>query len=216
LDIARKPRQFAAEWSTGRRAALNPLGFLATSLAIIGVIDQVVGAIAHKPNNDGPLWAQFLGFVAPYAYYALVGTMAHALLHLWGSRRPLRGSIAIGLYVGGGPLLATEIVTLVAVAIAASRGYWHNGSFAAAPLWFQVPLSAWYYGTFIAVQIIFLRALAGLHDRAPSRCLTALLLALVLVGILAGALHRSHLPLGIGVPHLAIFVRPHFSCTVWF
>src|SRR5579863_1708598 len=95
------PARFAEAWVSGRRRALNPLGFLATAFAIIGPTTALL-----KHDEQSSPWLEALGALLPFAYYLVFGALQHGVLRVFGSRRRLRESCAMALYAAGGPGLA--------------------------------------------------------------------------------------------------------------
>ena len=117
FDFTLRPTRFAKEWATGARHALNPLGFLATAFAIVTPCEALFAHVMHHTDNDASLSRAALAAVLPFGYFLLVGTLQHAVLFLFGTRRPLRDSCAMALYAGGGPAtLARIAIGFVAIA----------------------------------------------------------------------------------------------------
>jgi len=212
-SISRRPAGFADNWAQGGMVSLNPLGFLATSLAFLGVLLQSIRPLLGSSNDDR-LWIQLLDFLSPYLYYILLGLAAHMALRLSGSRRPLRGSVAIALYVGGGPAAALTVLTLGMAVLALALGAEHEAVFRTIPGWSRWLVTSVFLGGFVAVQLVLARALKGLHAVSFARSIMALMVALVAVGLFTGACHYVwHIPTNFGFPHLVVW-PPHF--LVWY
>lgn len=116
-DFTRHPFRFGQRWTQANAAhALNPLGFLATALAILGGAKTLFSALVNR--DAGPDAAESLAHaiaaaLLPFVYYVLLATLAHGALRLLGSPRRWRDSCAMALYAGGGPALLAELVALV-------------------------------------------------------------------------------------------------------
>jgi hypothetical protein len=59
-DFTTHPSRFAAEWASGERRALNPMGFLATALGILAPALVVLGRMEHE-SDDSSLLLDALG-----------------------------------------------------------------------------------------------------------------------------------------------------------
>ena len=108
-----RPARFARQWASGELRALNPLGFLATSLAVAAPATVVFMYLVHKDARPSSIWRDALGALTPFGYYLALGMLQHAVLRLSGSRRRLRDSCAMALYAGGGPAMVTQLLILV-------------------------------------------------------------------------------------------------------
>jgi hypothetical protein len=142
-DFTLHPSSFARQWVAGERRALNPLGFLATSFAIVAGSDALMMSLAQRQEEHG-FWESVVGSLAPFGYYLFVGLVAHGVLRLFGSRRRLSDTCAMALYAGGGPATLAHLFFLVAILVRqyllgeGRAGYWltwvaATGSFSA--LW---------------------------------------------------------------------------------
>jgi hypothetical protein len=109
--ITFRPRRFAAEWGAGEVQGLNPLAFLATSLAITGPI-LILSERLPSQAEANPLWRDLVSPLGPYAQFLVLGLLCHAFLRLLGGRRGLLATVGISLYAGGGPAAAVDLVTL--------------------------------------------------------------------------------------------------------
>src|SRR5207248_2995049 len=97
----KRPQRFSADWYSGRQRALNPLGFVATALAVSGFVGLVIPDPTR--NVQQTLLTELAQASLPYVYYASVGIVSHPLLRLFGSQRALSASIGVALFTGGGP-----------------------------------------------------------------------------------------------------------------
>lgn len=103
------PATFASDWADGRRRALNPIAFLATSLAITVPISQLFSRFLLKDplvNRLGELGQE----VAPYVLVAIWGGFNHLLIRAAGSNRPLRTTLGSTVYALFGPLAIADLV----------------------------------------------------------------------------------------------------------
>jgi hypothetical protein len=181
LGFARAPKQFAAEWATGQRRALNPLGFLATAAAVLGGARSLVGRVVHFGDAAPTMAGEILDAAGPYVHYAALGVITHLVLRASGSRTPLRAAVAVSLFAGGGPAALCQLALL----------------FALVPLHYiiaervsMIALSALTTISFTAYSSTFAAGLAGLgHGRRWWWRLLGLLTAYLVTGVLFGLLH---------------------------
>jgi hypothetical protein len=121
----RSPQRFVHEWAGGTRDAMNPLGFLATSVVLLGAV-RAAGwnALANHPTRpsplaahfiDKPLWAEVWSALGPTLHFAALGLICHFTLRLLGSRNvQASASAALTFYSAGAPgALAEVLVWLV-------------------------------------------------------------------------------------------------------
>jgi hypothetical protein len=213
LQCTRHPRRFAAAWFAGETRALNPVGYVSTALAISTAVRSVTLALLSV-SDDGGFWSNVGAATLPYAYYALLGVMCHVVLRQRKTARPLRASMAIALYIGGGPgLLLSLAVYLDLWLYYAVTGMLPGGQgFMGAPGWAKPILLALVLGA----AALFLMALASgfraLHAASRVRAIVAILVALAGSAVLLGALHEAF-TFTLGVPH---FVFRHGGLDISF
>jgi hypothetical protein len=181
IGFTLRPWQFAAEWSLGRRRALNPLGFLATAFAVAGSAAALFSHLLHLEDGTRSLMNDFLGALTPFAYYLALGALSHLVLSAFGSRRRLRDSCALALYAGGGPALAAQLLVMLLlflvyrstgeVGVVSLHSRWGVAMAAGAALCFS---------SFSATVAI---SLAGLHARDGIRPWHVLVSNLVAFGV---------------------------------
>jgi hypothetical protein len=183
VALLRRPRQFAARWATGQSRALNPLAFMATSAAVLGVAQALIGL-----GSGNTLAAAALAVAAPYAHFGWLGLLAHAALRLLGSRQKLRVSLGVALYVGGAPALAFTLV-LYGVSVAMYFAT-HVDTFEAAikhlPFAARLLVALIFDSGFLAVLTYLGAALAGAHGARVWQAVLAILVALVISGAIYG------------------------------
>jgi len=102
--IVSAPARFADDWATGRRHALNPLAFLFNALAVLGPWRALWARLLDPNPPTTPLWFELSKPLYPIVINVTVTGLVHLILKPLGARRPLRSSLAIGMYVSGGPL----------------------------------------------------------------------------------------------------------------
>jgi hypothetical protein len=184
VDFTLRPTEFAREWATGQRHALNPLGFLATAFGAFGVNLAVLGVLeADKPDSPS-LLGQALGAILPFCYYLAIGIVQHGVLRLFGSRRPLRDTCAMALYAGGPAIGGVIVAHWMVYAIYRATGTTHVGS--SLPLVLFAMLVVGIFWTSLSA------ALAALHRPNGIRSwhiLIANLGAMVVTGLLFALLH---------------------------
>jgi hypothetical protein len=163
VDFTLHPSRFAAEWATGARHALNPLGFLATAFAIAGPTNALFQHLVNASDEPTSLLRDALGALMPFVYYLALGALQHGTLRLLGSRRRLSDSCAMALYAGGGPATVAHIVVLTAAYLL----YRHTGKLVVNDVrqpWAVVVMigAMASFGLFMAALST---ALSGLHRR---------------------------------------------------
>lgn len=217
LQCTRHPRRFATAWFAGETRAPNPIGYVSTALAVTAAVKAVTATVIGVDDNGG-LWSSLAVATLPYAYYALLGVLCHIGFRLGGATRPLSASLAIALYIGGGPglllTLAIEIDVLLYSLLTGVTDFGHG--FAGAPAWAQsilMVLVAAMSGLFV---LALTSALAGLHGATSRlRALVAIVFALVVSGLLLSALHAAF-NFSLGVPHFLFHIRRGSPISLWF
>ncbi len=113
--FTRSPRQFSARWARGE-VATNPLLLMIAAVSATTPIRQL--ADRFTGNEPPGLLDSFIVSLSPFAYYAALATVAHALLWALGARGPLRGTVGVSLFAGAGPgALVTVAMQLMGVAL---------------------------------------------------------------------------------------------------
>ena len=102
--IVASPARFAADWSAGRRRALNPLAFLLNALAVLGPWHVLWARLVDPNPPTTPLWFELAKPALPVVFHVVVTAGLHLLLKPLGATRPLRSSLGMALYTSGGPL----------------------------------------------------------------------------------------------------------------
>jgi hypothetical protein len=212
------PGRFAAEWSAGKLHALNPLAFLATSAAALSAARLVLATLFKLPSADEGLLAQIADALGPYAHYAALGLVAHLVFRLSGSRAPLRESLGVALFAGGGPAAMSELLLRIIGAILASRA---GGTTTLSPdgAW-QTTLIVTASISFSVFSFAFCSGMAAIHRVGGAmgrtvRVTSAILAAYLSTGLFFGlvdppghyGLHfelRPHLTLERGTPSLRL------------
>jgi hypothetical protein len=186
--FALRPGRFLSEWSAGSRRAQNPLGFMATTLAVTAALQFARSSLpgaTETADATSPLWKAALQAAGPYAHYLLLGVASHAVLRLMGARGRLLASLAATLYSGGIALVAIGTLYLCAALLFPTlrpSGDVPRGdpkAFAVALLVF-----AFCFALFLALLIA---ALARMHQIRAWRAGLAAAVALVASGLVFGA-----------------------------
>jgi hypothetical protein len=215
LQCSRHPRRFAAAWFAGETRALNLIGHVSTALAVTAAVKSVTAALIGIDDHSG-LWSSLAVATLPYAYYALLGVLCHIVLRLTGPTRPLSASLAIALYVGGGPglLLTLALDVDLLLYFLLTGGMPGEHAFMDAPLW-ALPIL---FGVVAVMSGVFVSALAnalsGLHA-SRLRTLVAIVVALVVSGLLLSALHAAF-AFSLGVPHFLFRLHGGSPIRLWF
>jgi hypothetical protein len=177
--ICRAPARFGRAWAIGEANALNPLAFLATSAALIGIAIQAGEALTGDAD-DNSLLTTLWHWLQPYALFALFGLFAHLLLR----RKRARSSVAMALYAGAGPatlcgLFCILLVTILRVAVLPPT----DNLLEAVPPWLRVLLLALMWSVLIWFWISLTMALAGLHGVPYWRSALAVLWAQLVLAV---------------------------------
>jgi len=177
------PSRFADDWAAGRRHALNPLAFLFNALAVLGPW-RVLWARLLDPNPPTtPLWFEISKPLYPVVINVSVTAMMHLLLRPLGARRPLRSSLAMGMYVSGGPLAIMNFL----VGPLMIYGFIHRENVTVALT------SAFANFALLIIFIVYsVLAQAGLHRLPRWRVTIAVLVAWIAFGFLAARTSIHH------------------------
>lgn len=216
LQCSRHPRRFAAAWFAGDTRAPNPIGYVSTALAVTAAARSLTAALIGVDDHSG-LWSSLAAATLPYAYYALLGVLSHLVFRLGGTTRPLSASLAIALYVGGGPgLLLTLSLDLdvLLYSLLTGRVQFEHG-FVDAPPWAMPILLGLAMGTSALFVLALASALRGLHGGSRLRTFVAIVLALVVSGLLLSALHAVF-RFSLGVPHFLFHLGGRPPMDLWF
>jgi hypothetical protein len=115
----RAPGTFVEAWRQGSRELLNPLGFLAFSVLILGAVRsfgwwylQRRGlAIDADITGEQPFWAELWGALGPSLHFAVLGLICHHTLRLLGNRDArASSSAAMTFYAAGSAGLVGEVL----------------------------------------------------------------------------------------------------------
>jgi hypothetical protein len=117
-----RPGAFVAGWAAGNEPALNPIAFMLNALAVSGAYQALVVRLAQAGGNTQPLWIDGLRAVIPFVQTFAHCAIIHMVLRAGGPTRPLRSTIAAGLFVSGGPSLVATLLFFPVFAYASVRG----------------------------------------------------------------------------------------------
>lgn len=180
--IATAPRRFATEWAEGRRQALNPLAFQLNALAVLGPWRAVWARLVDPNPPTTPLWFELLKPTLPVIGNAVGVTIIHALVRLFGGKRPLRSSVAMALYISGGP---TAVVGFV-IAPLVLYGWLH-------PMTPVALGSAVGNLTLMALLLVYtVKMLSALHGLPSWRVVIGVVVGWMLVGTFWATVSRVH------------------------
>lgn len=168
------------------RRAQNPLGFMATTLAVTAALQlarlSLPGA-TDSPSVGSPLWSGLLESVGPYAHYLVLGVLSHAVLRLERARGRLLGSVAATLYSGGIALLVIgALFFLAALALPTLRRSGDVPHSDARALAVAIVVFGGSYAGFVA---LLMAALGRLHQ-APWRAAIAVIAAILATALFFG------------------------------
>jgi hypothetical protein len=195
-----RPARFARGWVEGRQAALNPLAFMATAAALVTVAATLAARLGPL-HGSSTLAGEVLDSLGPYLHYLALGLICHAILRLAGSRRSLAGSVAMSLYVGGGPGTIATLVDLVMFLVLVKL--FGKVNFSAAELATPAVMAAGavVWAVRLGMVVAFVAAFAGLHQVRVGWAVLGLGVALLLTGVAFGVLappgrYGMHLAIG--------------------
>ena len=178
--VCRSPARFGRAWAMGEATALNPLAFLATSAALLGIVLQACDALTGG-TDDNSLLTNILHWLEPYALFALFGLFAHLSLR----RKRARSSVAMALYAGAGPATMCGLASILLVTVLRLAVHQPTGNlFAAVAPWVRVLLLALVWSILIWFWLSLTLALAGLHGVPYWRSALSVLAAQVMLAIL--------------------------------
>jgi hypothetical protein len=126
----RSPASFVREWRQGSHKLMNPLGFLALSVLLLGgvrsfgwwYLERQGSALAAQLAGERPFWAELWGALGPSLHFAALGLICHHTLSLLGNRRVrASSSAAMTFYAAGSAGLVGEVLvwTMVLALLAA-------------------------------------------------------------------------------------------------
>jgi hypothetical protein len=205
LQCTRHPRRFAAAWFAGETPALNPIGYVSTALAISTAVRSVTLALLPLSDDGDGFWSNVGAATLPYAYYALLGVLCHVVLRQRKTARPLRASMGIALYVGGGPGLLLSLTWYLDVWLyfALTRMTPGRNGFTGAPGWAQAILGGLVLGASAHFLMTLAGAFRGLHAVSRVRAIVAIVVALAASAVLLGVL-RAVVDFTLGVPYFRL------------
>lgn len=111
------PRTFVQEWKRGEREYMNPLGFLALSVLVLGTVRSFGwwylvrsgSKYATELAGDKPFWAELWGALGPSLHFAALGLIAHYTLRALGNHtQRASSSAAMTFYAAGSAGLVME------------------------------------------------------------------------------------------------------------
>jgi hypothetical protein len=190
----RQPRRFAREWTAGVGRPLNPLAFFATTLAIVGPIRLLAtwlglpapGTATTESRNQ--LLGSVVDSVTPFLHYVGVGAFVHGLLRIFGTRRPLRDTVAMAFYAGGSFASAIEVLLLLFFSLLGRNKLFFSDVRAVLVVPLVLPMFAFYVG--LGLSLVGLNegvANSGRSARAPTVG-AALLITWLASGLFFGSL----------------------------
>jgi hypothetical protein len=124
-----RPRLFFAAWLARERRALNPVGFLATSVSVTAIFGRLLALALHDADEgQASLVSEVLDSLGPFVHYAAIGAECHLfLLAMCRSRPRLRSSLALALFAGGGPAMFARMVMELLFSALWVRGSMESG-----------------------------------------------------------------------------------------
>jgi hypothetical protein len=181
--IVSSPARFAADWAAGQRHALNPLAFLLNALAVIGPWRALWARLVDPNPPTTPLWFELAKPAMPIVMNVSVTAIFHLLLKPLGGRRPLRSSLAMAMYVSGGPLAIMNFL----VAPIVLYGFIHRTNVVIALILAVANLAL------LALFFVYLIAMqASLHKLPRWRVTLAVVVAWTSFGFLAARTSIHH------------------------
>jgi hypothetical protein len=230
--ISLQPRRFGQSWmenAASTTQVMNPLGFMAMTIVIHGLTQQLIVRLMYglEFDDETALWVTLLRQIGPYAYYAVLGGLIHGIMCFGGPTRRLRSSVAQALYVGAGPASLATLVSLIyffTLRLAVGAKFGEEVLPLVHPA-FKIGGLLLLLGTFLAFVIPLTKALGGVHQRRGFRLIGSVLLAFTIAGLLSGYV-RLHVGfqqgLGSYMPELVLWLRRNSEgalrpfATLWF
>ena len=112
-DFALHPSRSGRLWTRPGVRHLNPIGFAATSFAMVGAVVTTSTQLFHWNESSSTVTRELLAWLLPFAYFLLLGMIQHLFLRLFRSSRPLRDSCAMALYAGGGVAMLAQLLAVL-------------------------------------------------------------------------------------------------------
>jgi hypothetical protein len=187
VSFTRAPRQFVQRWCRGEGHALNPLGYLATSAGFVGAGAAALSAIPGAPSESGGLFAAALQSIGPYAHYFALALLCHAFLRPFGARAPLRGTLAVALYSGGGLAAALSLLLGLANTVMEATGHPGNIERLSQGYWLWWICVGLALLTLLAFAVPFAIAASAIQGVRIVAAAAALVLAMIASGFFFGA-----------------------------
>jgi len=216
LHFTLHPQRFAASWYEGKTEALNPAAFLSTSLGVRAAVLVVSAWIRGLHGDDDSFWSTLGEATLPYVYYMVLGVLCHPVLRLCGSKRPLRASVAVALFAGGGPglLLSFSIYLQVWIHIALV-GSFHGELLSGLPDWYVPIFEVLVDAPFAAYVLVLAGGVRGLHAARQWQVAIAVAMSLLTSAILLGVLHDA-VNFHLSAPHLVMRFGRSRLFDIWF
>ncbi len=176
---------------------------------------MVIGWIRGTQGADD-FWSTIGDAMLPYVYYVLLGVLCHPVLRLCGSTRPLRASVAVALFTGGGPglLLAFSLYLQVWIHILLV-GSFDGQLLPGLPDWYVPIHEVLFYAPFMAYVLVLAGGLRGLHAARRWQVAIAIMVSLLASAILLGVLHRV-VNFNLRAPHLVMRIGRGPLFDIWF
>jgi hypothetical protein len=187
--FARHPRRFLEEWKQGVRRAQNPLGFMATTLAVTAALQlarQSLPGATDEAHTGSPLWNGLLESAGPYAHYLVLGVVSHAVLRLARARGRLLGSVAATLYPAGIALLVIGVLFFLGALVLPT--FRRSGAVSHSDVRALTTAIVVFGVSYAAFVVLLVAALGRLH-RAPWRVAMAIFAAIVASALFFGMVH---------------------------
>lgn len=115
-DYLLHPHNFTITWSEGRSTAMNPLGFLAASAGVLGIVRSFALTLIDFERAE-TLGEQVWESITPFLHYVGLGLLVHiTLFFLSPHKRKASSTAGITMYVAGsagalGEAIAWSIVS---------------------------------------------------------------------------------------------------------
>jgi hypothetical protein len=118
--LTQSPQRFASEWATGKRAALNPLSFVAIGGVVALACERGGRWLTGLPAQQG--WQGWLdGSLGQMLNVVVLGALMHLVLRRW-SKTPFGTTLGAVLFAVGGPGVLCTIPGWAATILLHLRG----------------------------------------------------------------------------------------------
>ena len=183
VSLLVRPRQFLRSWANGAASPMNPLGFFASSLVVVGSLKQIQRFSPVAGGGSGSsLLTDALAAFGPYLHYVILGMLCFVLLWLPGRRRGAILASGVALYAGGVASVLTSAVLEPILLLLRGRAQPSDAVYQAHVGWITAAVG----GGFLVFALVLVLGLSGALGTRRATTAAALLVSWVLTGLVFG------------------------------